>query len=69
MLGGALEDADLMTQCDDLQLQSGTAPKRGGQEGKQGAQDGPERDGGEDWQLPIYQSDPGLRERQTLAFA
>jgi hypothetical protein len=33
---GALEDADLMAQGEDLQLKGGTSPKRGAEEGEKG---------------------------------
>ena len=39
---GALEEADLMAQGEDLQLKGGTSPKRGAEEGEKGGENGSE---------------------------
>jgi len=62
-LHGALQNPDLMAECEDLQLQGGVAPEGGENRGKECREEGTERESKKDRQFPIYQSDRNLRER------
>jgi hypothetical protein len=53
-----------MAQREDLELQRGTAPKRSEECGEKGGQQVPARESTKKGQLPIYQSDPILRDLQ-----
>jgi len=59
-----LEDSDLVTQSEDLQLKRGTATKRGVEEGENGRKNGAGAQTTNERQLPIYQFDRSLREAQ-----
>jgi hypothetical protein len=54
-----------MTKGEDLELQRGTAPKRSEECGEKGGQQVPARKTTKKGQLPVYQSDPILRELQA----
>ena len=57
-----LQNAELMAECEDLELKRRAAPEgsqNGGQERRQQVA-GSESNG--EWQLPVYQSDRSLRE-------
>ena len=54
-----------MAQGEDLQLKGGTSPKRGAEEGEKGGENGSETQTTVERQLPVYQSDPDLREAQS----
>jgi hypothetical protein len=56
-----------MTKGEDLELQRGTASQRSEQCGKKGGQQVPARESTKKGQLPVYQSDPILRELQGVA--
>ena len=50
-LYGALQDADLMAQGENLQLKRGTAPNRGGKRSEEGREQRPEWQSDEERQL------------------
>ena len=54
-----------MAQGEDLQLKGGTSPKRGAEEGEKGGENGSETQTTVERQLPVYQSDPDLRDAQS----
>ena len=55
-------ERQLMAKREDLKLQRCTAPKRSEECGQKGGQQVPARESKENRQLPVYQSDPILRE-------
>jgi hypothetical protein len=58
-------ERQLMAKREDLKLQRCTAPKRSEECGQKGGQQVPTRESQEKGQLPVYQSDPILRELQS----
>src|SRR5215472_5862054 len=64
-LDGALQNAELMAECEDLELKRRTAPEGSEKRGQKSGQYLPERESKEERQLPVYQSDRIFRERQT----
>src|SRR6516225_6430815 len=65
-LDGALQNAELMAEREDLELQRSTAPKGGEKCGQKSGPEVSEGESKEKGQLPVYQSDRILRERHTL---
>src|SRR6516164_509259 len=63
------QNAQLMAKREDLELQRCTAPKRSAECGQKGGQQVPARKSKENRQLPVYQSDPILRELQPAGGA
>jgi hypothetical protein len=57
-----------MAKREDLELQRGTAPKRSEECREKGGQQVPARESTTKKQLPVYQSDPILRELQAGSF-
>jgi hypothetical protein len=55
-----------MAEREDLELQRSTAPKGGEKCGQESGQYVPEAESKEKGQLPVYQSNRILRERQSL---
>jgi hypothetical protein len=51
-----------MAQGEDFQLKGSTSPKRSAEEGEKGGENGSETQTTVERQLPVYQSDPDLRE-------
>src|SRR5262249_25900177 len=62
--GGALQNAELMAECKDLELKRRTAPEGSEKRGQKSGQYLPERESKEERQLPVYQSDRIFREPQ-----
>ena len=65
-LDGALQNAELMAECEDLELQRRPAPEGSEKRGQKSGQYLPERESKEEGQLPVYQSDRIFREPQSL---
>ena len=61
-LDGALQNAQLMAEREDLELQRRTAPEGSEKRGQKSGQQVPEGESKEKGQLPVYQSDRILRE-------
>jgi hypothetical protein len=62
----ALQNAELVAERQDFQLQGGMAPEGGGEEREERREDRAQRESKEERQPPIYQPDRGLREPQTV---
>ena len=63
---GALQNAELMAECEDLELERRTAPEGSEKRGQKSGQYLPERESKEERQLPVYQSDRIFREPQAI---
>lgn len=61
---GALQDADLMAQGEDLELKRSSAPERRDGKGDGGSENGTETETSNKRQLPIYQLHRSLRQPQ-----
>jgi hypothetical protein len=64
-LDGALQNAELMAECEDLELQRRPAPEGSENGSPESRQQVFERESKGERQLPVYQSDRNLREPQT----
>jgi hypothetical protein len=62
----ALQNAELMAEGEDLQLQRRTAPEGGKNRGEKCREYRAEKESKEDRQFPIYQSHRNLRDRQSI---
>src|SRR5215472_2171657 len=67
-LDGALQNAELMAECEDLELKRRTAPEGSEKRGQKSGQYLPERESKEERQLPVDQSDRIFREPQVILF-
>ena len=65
-LDGALQNAELMAECEDLELQRRPAPEGSENGSPDSRQKVFERESKGERQLPVYQSDRNLREPQVI---